>query len=108
MKCYLKSLGLSDAGDKFLEHRIDSEMGENLEREDFIDMGINNISDRKKIIKACKNLQHPLFKTFLECDVDKSFKIDAIELSHVMTRIQGKAFSETDAKKMSFQLDLDF
>jgi len=112
MKAYLTSLGLPEQGEIFEKHHIDSEIGQNLTRDDFLDMGINNLGDRKKILSACENIKHPLFTVFLECDADRSYKIDACELSHMMSRVEGKPFPEATARAMiaeaSSSGELDF
>lgn len=65
------------------------------------------ISEQAKVSSAIDALNDPLLPTFMECDGDGNFKIDAEELARTLTRASGKPVLCSAARHMIEEADMD-
>lgn len=107
VNAFLTSLGLPDAARKLANEEIDGSTLLNITSAELKEAGVSTLNERKKVESAIKDMAHPLMESFALADVDGSFKIDAEELGHVMTRVNGAPMLTSEVKSMLEEADLD-
>jgi Ca2+-binding EF-hand superfamily protein len=107
VKAYISSLGLESAAKKLVDEEIDGATLMDMSSQDLQSIKISALAERKKVEAAISDMTHPLMPAFASADVDGSFTIDADELGHVMTRVNGTPMMHTQLRAMLVEADLN-
>jgi hypothetical protein len=107
LKRYLSSMGLDAAAEKLLAEGIDGKAALALSSSDLKEAGIYLVPERKKTEAALMDLRHPLMAAFVSVDTNCDFRVDAEEISHVMSNVNGAFVAEAKVKAMLADADLD-
>lgn len=112
VKRYLTSMSLHGAAEKLQEEDVDGRAAVTLTSSDLKEAGIYVISERKKTEIALEHLRHPLMTVFASIDSNDDFRVDAEEISHVLSNLSGtyvaEAMVQTKMNEMNVDDNADF
>jgi len=107
VKRYLTSVSLHGAAEKLQEEDVDGRAAVTLTSSDLKEAGIYVISERKKTETALENLRHPLMTVFASVDSNNDFKVDAEEISHVLSNLSGTYVAEATVLTKMAEMKVD-
>ena len=99
-------MSLDGAAEKLQEEAVDGRAAIALTSSDLKEAGVYVISERKKTEAALENLRHPLMTVFASVDFNDDFRVDAEEISHVMSNVSGTYVTEATVQAKMTELNL--